>query len=103
MLVKRNTTQGVKVEGVGIRLGLADGNEESLEEVSMELVQVEKRKLEFGFLPLGEEVVEDEDWVEIAFEAPPSKARVVEKLGVHLPSKLKQVEIASLNISTAKF
>ena len=101
MLVKRNTTQGVKVEGVGIRLGLADGNEESLEEVSMELV--EKRKLEFGFLPLGEEVVEDEDWVEIAFEAPPSKARVVEKLGVHLPSKLKQVEIASLNISTAKF
>ena len=101
MLVKRNTTQGVKVEGVGIRLGLADGNEESLEEVSMELV--EKRKLEFGFLPLGEEVVEDEDWVEIAFEVPPSKARVVEKLGVHLPSKLKQVEIASLNISTAKF
>jgi len=100
MLVKRSTIQEGKVEGVGIRLGLADGNEESLEEVSLEMV--ESRKLEFGFLPLAEELVEDEDWVEIAFEAPPSKARVVEKLGIHLPSGLNQVEIASLNISTAK-
>ena len=98
MLVKRSTLEEGKVAGVGIRLGLANGNEESLEEVSL----VESRKLEFGFLPLAEELVEDEDWVEIAFEAPPSKARVVEKLGIHLPSGLNQVDIASLNISTAK-
>ena len=100
MLVKR-----VAAKGVGVRLGLSDGNEESLEEVSLKLV--EKRKLEFG-LALDEVVVEDEDWLEVAFEAPPSKARVVEKLGVHLPGggggggQLNQVEIASVNIRTAK-
>merc|ERR1712037_968636 len=49
MLVKRGT-----VEGVGVRLGLSEGNEESLEEVSQELV--ERRKLDFG-LPLDEAVV----------------------------------------------
>ena len=121
MLVKR-----VAAKGVGVRLGLSDGNEESLEEVSLELV--EKRKLEFG-LALDEVVVDDEDWVEVAFEAPPSKARVVEKLGVHLPGGRtnldlpgglpgvdlpdglnqvdlpggrNQVEIAFVNICTAK-
>ena len=103
MLVKRGT-----VEGVGVRLGLSEGNEESLEEVSQELV--ERRKLDFG-LPLDEVVVDDEDWVEVAFEALPSKARVVEKLGVHLPGGrtnldlpggLNHVEIASVNICTAK-
>ena len=100
MLVKRGSAHGGKVEGVGVRLGLSDGNEESLEEVSLELV--EKRKLEFGLL-LGEVLVDDEDWIEVAFQAPPSNARVVEKLGVHLPGgEINQVEIASINISTAK-
>ena len=117
MLVKR----GKVSEGVGIRLGLSDGTEESLEEVSPELL--ERRKRDFGFNLDEEAVLDDEDWVEVAFEAGPSKARVVEKLGVHLPGDLpdlpgasqlaqvplpgvdrhNQVEIASINISTALF
>ena len=122
MLVKR----GKVSEGVGIRLGLSDGTEESLQEVSPELV--ERRKLDFGFNLDEEAVLDDDYWVEVAFEAAPSKARVIEKLGVHLPGELpdlpgasqlaqvplpgghlpgvdrhNQVEIASINISTALF
>ena len=70
-----------------------------MEEVSPELV--EKLKIKFG-LNLDEEVVDDEEWEEVAFEASPSMERVVEKLGIHLPAGRKQVQIASINISAAK-
>ena len=97
MLVKRRV-EGNLVEGVGVRLGTVDGREETMEEVSEDLV--ERRKLDFG-LHLDEEQVEDDDWVERAFVAEPSCVRVVDKLGVHLPDGLRQVQIASINLVLA--
>ena len=97
MLVKRRV-EGNLVEGVGVRLGTADGKEETMEEVSEDLV--ERRKLDFG-LHLDEEQTEDDDWVERAFVAEPSCVRVVDKLGVHLPAGLRQVQIASINLVLA--
>ena len=97
MLVKRRV-EGTLVEGVGVRLATADGREEIMEEVSEDLV--ERRKLDFG-LHLEEEQTEDDDWVERAFVAEPSCVRVVDKLGVHLPAGLRQVQIASINVVLA--
>ena len=97
MLVKRRV-EGNLVEGVGVRLGTADGREETMEEVSEDLV--ERHKLNFG-LHLDEEQTEDDDWVERAFVAAPSRVRVVDKLGVHLPAGLRQVQIASINLVLA--
>ena len=98
LLVKKSIEEE-NLAGIGVRLGFSDGKEVSLEEVSPELE--EKLKIKFG-LTLDEEVVDDEEWEEVAFEAPPSMERVVEKLGIHLPAGRKQVQIASINISAAK-